>query len=78
MVQDQITDAITETPPVSNISMADIAFMVQIIEVCSQRGAFRAEEMTTVGNVYERVKAFVIANAPKPTEEAPTETGESK
>ena len=64
-VNSQITDSVTQTPA-PNITIADIAFLVQIVEVCSQRGAFRAEELTNVGAVYDRVKAFIVANTPAP------------
>jgi len=58
----------------TNLSIADIGFLVQIIEVCSQRGAFRAEELATIGTVYNKVKAFVVANTPvAPAADQPTE-----
>jgi len=49
-----------QTPP--SVTINDIAFLVQIIEIVAQRGAFKAEELSTVGAVYDKVKAF-IANA---------------
>jgi hypothetical protein len=58
----------------TNLSIADIGFLIQIIEVCSQRGAFRAEELASVGTVYNKVKAFVVANTPaEPIVNQPTE-----
>jgi hypothetical protein len=51
----------TEQP---NIAIQDIAFLIQIVEVCSTRGAFRAEELASVGAVYNKVKAFIDANTP--------------
>jgi hypothetical protein len=51
----------TEQP---NIAIQDIAFLIQIVEVCSTRGAFRAEELSSVGAVYNKVKAFIDANTP--------------
>ena len=58
----------------TNLSIADIGFLMQIVEVCSQRGAFRAEELASIGTVYNKVKAFVVANTPaEPIADQPTE-----
>jgi len=44
--------------------------MANIIEVVSNRGAIRANEMAAVGNVYNILMNFLIANgAVKPAEE---------
>ena len=61
-----------QTPP--SIAINDIAFLVQIVEIVAQRGAFRAEELTSVGAVYDKVKAFIVANTPPPAPaDQPTE-----
>jgi hypothetical protein len=41
------------------LSIADIANLKQIVEVASSRGAFRADELSQVGNVYDRVCAWL-------------------
>lgn len=46
------------------LSIQDIAFAAKVIEVASQRGAIRAEEMDEVGTVYKRLVAFVQAAQP--------------
>jgi hypothetical protein len=54
------------------LGLADIAFLLQIVEICSQRGAFKADELTSVGTVYDKVKAFISANSPaQPAAPAP-------
>lgn len=53
---------------VPSVGLADIGFLLQIVEICSQRGAFRADELTQVGAVYDKVKAFLVANSPKAAE----------
>jgi hypothetical protein len=58
------TEAAAEAPATPSLGIADIAFLLQIVEVCSQRGAFKADEMTSVGTVYDKVKAFIAANSP--------------
>lgn len=61
-----------QTPP--SIGINDLAFLVQIIEIVAQRGVFRAEELSSVGAVYDKVKTFIVANTPiAPTSETPTE-----
>jgi len=47
-----------------SMTINDIAFMVQIIEIVAQRGAFKAEELSNVGAVYDKVKAFLAASVP--------------
>lgn len=51
------------------ISLNDLAAAVQIIDVCSKRGAFQGDELESVGGVRGRIAAFVKANTPEdPTE----------
>lgn len=45
-----------ETP---TITIADIASMVAIIEAASTRGAVRANELVSVGELYNRLQAFL-------------------
>jgi hypothetical protein len=53
--------------------------VAQIIQLTSQRGAFRAEELANVGNLYNKLVAFLQSSGaltPAPTEDAaaaPTE-----
>ena len=56
----------------TNLAISDIASLLQIVEVVSQRGAFRAEELSSVGALYDKVKAFVVASTPAAAEQ-PTE-----
>lgn len=50
------TDAGTSTTPLGLIDLQNAA---QIIEVAVARGAFRANEATQVGGVYDRLAAFI-------------------
>ena len=50
------------------ITIADIAMLKQIVEVASSRGAFRAEELSQVGAVYDRVTAWVESMTQEATE----------
>jgi len=50
----------TENTPTFGIQ--DLVFTLHVYEICSQRGCFKADELSTVGSVYDRLKAFLIAN----------------
>lgn len=50
------------------ITIADIAMLKQIVEVASSRGAFRAEELSQVGAVYDRVTTWVESMTQEATE----------
>jgi hypothetical protein len=65
-----------------DLSVQDLTAMKTIIDVASQRGAFKPGEMTTVGTVYDKLEKFLNAvadqqaaseedSAEVPTEEAP-------
>ena len=51
------------------IGVTDLESCVKIIDACTQRGAFKGDELTSVGTVRDRLVAFVEANTPKPKEE---------
>jgi len=46
-------------PNVPNISYGDIMASVRIIDASANRGAFRGEELVSVGTVRERLVAFL-------------------
>ena len=47
------------------LGLADLALMANIIQVTSERGAIKANEMQTVGALYSKLVTFVNANVPK-------------
>jgi hypothetical protein len=57
----------TEAP---QLGLGDLAAVIQIIDVCSKRGAFEGTELESVGQVRGRIAAFVQANAPQQEEAA--------
>lgn len=58
------------------ISVADIALLKQIVEVASQRGAFKANELTAIGDVYDRVSAWLETQIP--AEDTDTESSDDE
>lgn len=51
------------------LQLGDLQTMMQIIDVCTQRGAIKADEMATVGAVYTKLRLFVAQT----TQAAPAE-----
>lgn len=59
----------------SQISIADLENVIQIIDVASTRGAFKGNELSAVGGVRDKIEAFI--QAVKPTENHSQETSSS-
>lgn len=55
----------------ANLTINDLTTITNIIDLATQRGAFRANELVTVGNVYEKVQNFLnqVQAATKAAEE---------
>ena len=58
--------------PGTDLSIADLKNLGTIIDVASTRGAFRANEMATVGAMYNKLQAFLARVAPESKPEAKT------
>jgi len=55
-----------------SLTLNDLKLMAQVIKVVSARGAIQADEMSAVGNLYNKLAAFITAASPKEeTPEAP-------
>lgn len=49
-----------ETPqPAPSLTIQDLVLVAQIIQLTSQRGAYRAEELANVGTLYNKLIAFL-------------------
>ena len=74
MTNENTTETTEETP---GLSLQDLSSVIQIIDLCSQRGAFQGSELEAVGGLRGRFQAFVAANAPaEETEEEGESTNE--
>jgi hypothetical protein len=58
----QNADAALETSPGVQLKIQDLTLCAQIIQLSAQRGAFKAEELTQVGGVFDRLVAFLEAS----------------
>lgn len=66
-----------DQPAVPGLSLQDLLVVVQTIQVVSQRGAVRAEEMELVGGVYTRLVAFLQASGALKPADAETPADET-
>jgi hypothetical protein len=62
-----------EAPATPDLTISDLQAMKTIIDVACARGTFRANEMASVGNVFNRLTSFLDHVAPQAKEGAPAE-----
>ena len=55
------TPAPQEAPQAPSLQLSDLVLALQTIQAAAQRGAVRADEMTTIGGLYDRMFAFLEA-----------------
>ena len=53
------TEATPEKPQGVSLSLQDLVLMMNLIRATTERGAIRAEEMTEVGAVYNKLVQFL-------------------
>lgn len=67
------------------LTVADLAFVKNLIDIVSKRGAFNADELTVVGTFYDKLSAFLsnvqsqsaeATEGAEPAAQAPVEQGE--
>ena len=66
------SEAATQDTPVS-LALQDLQIAARIIDVAVSRGAFRANEATQVGQVFDKLNSFIESVAPKQEEETQEE-----
>lgn len=59
--------------PVEVLNVQDLVDIANLIDVVTQRGAFRADELSAAGALYDKLKTFLSTLLPKENEEAPSE-----
>ena len=69
--QEQVQQPADQAP---SLTLQDLVLVAQIIQLTSQRGAFKAEELADVGGLYNKLIAFLqstgaLTPAPAKTEE---------
>ena len=66
----------TEQTP--QLSLGDFTLAVNIIDACSERGAFKGNELVTVGQLREKFASCVKANTPEQKDENEETTEEAE
>jgi hypothetical protein len=56
-VQEATAPAAQQEQP--SLNLQDLILVAQIIQICSSRGAFKADELANVGNLYTKLVAFL-------------------
>lgn len=59
------TEESAPAPAAPDLNLNDLAAVKSIIEVASQRGAFKAAELEAVGKIYNKLATFLEAVAKK-------------
>jgi hypothetical protein len=60
----------------TTITLNDLQIIVNMIDVCTKRGAFEGNELLTVGQIREKITAVIKLNTPTASEEVKEETAE--
>ena len=58
----------------STINLSDIKICLNIIDICSQRGAFKGEELSSIGQIRDKLEVIVKQYEPPEEENIDTET----
>ena len=83
-VNEEVATAETDSPEAEgsevpeSIGLQDLQVLAQIVDLASQRGAFRGNELTQVGAVFDKLSTFLnfVAEQNKANEEAEAEAEE--
>ena len=59
---EQVQDAATPEQAAPTLGVGDLATMVQVIDVVSERGAFKGPELESIGILRGRITRFIEAN----------------
>jgi hypothetical protein len=52
----------TQTPDAPSLALSDLVLMLNLIRVTSERGAIKADELSAVGAVYDKLFKFLEAS----------------
>lgn len=55
-------DQDTQSPETPSLALADLVLLLNLIRVTSERGAIKAEELSAVGEVYDKLLKFLEAS----------------
>jgi hypothetical protein len=74
---DETTQSVDQTQPEApSLQLSDLVLALQTIQAMAQRGAVRADEMSTIGPLHDRLFAFLEAQGAITRPQAPAPAGE--
>lgn len=53
-----------------SLSVSDLILLQNIVQVACERGAFRADEMSQIGQCYDRLAAWLAQMTASPTDQS--------
>jgi hypothetical protein len=68
-MSEEVKEAAAPAAANPELTVNDLASIKQVIDVASQRGAFKPNEMVAVGTIYNKLETFLAAVAAQ--QEAP-------
>lgn len=68
-----MSEVTSTTAEPTSINIQDIVGLLNVVDVAARRGAFKAEEMATVGDLYNKVVNFLKATGAIKDEATATE-----
>ena len=54
-----MAEATTESSRPTGLTIQDLTLVLQVIQLATARGAFKAEDLTSIGGLYERIFKFL-------------------
>jgi hypothetical protein len=69
-MQETAQSSTAENQPANELTLSDLAAMKMIIDIASQRGAFKPNEMMLVGQTYSKLSTFLEAVSKQPKQGA--------
>lgn len=65
----------TQTPDAPSLALSDLVLLLNLIRVISERGAIKADELSAVGAVYDKLFKFLEASGAinRPPVDAPAD-----
>ena len=73
VVEEQVQQ--TDAPEDTSISLNDLQVLSNIVDLATQRGAFRGNELTQVGQVFDKLSTFLAQVAAAQAEQTGAEEG---
>jgi hypothetical protein len=77
-MSEQATQETVQQEAPQSIGLGDLGVLLNIVDLASQRGAFRGGELTQVGAIYDKLNTFLSYVQEQQQAAAEAEAGESE